>query len=73
MLKAHGVTVKILTGDNGLVARKVCRDVGLHVEHFLSGVDVERFDDEKLREVVEYTTVFAKSSPRRRKPAWCAR
>lgn len=34
-LKKNGVTVKILTGDNELVARKVCKEVGLSVEHVL--------------------------------------
>ena len=32
-LAAHGVAVKILTGDNELVTRKVCRDVGLGRPH----------------------------------------
>jgi len=27
-LHKHGVAVKILTGDNDLISRKVCRDVG---------------------------------------------
>ena len=30
-LQRKGVTVKILTGDNPLVARKVCKDVGLQI------------------------------------------
>ena len=28
-LKNHGVAVKVLTGDNELVSRKICREVGL--------------------------------------------
>ncbi|MDP1131007.1 HAD family hydrolase, partial [Klebsiella pneumoniae] len=32
-LAAHGVAVKLLTGDNELVAAKVCRDVGLPADH----------------------------------------
>jgi Mg2+-importing ATPase len=31
LLRDNGVTVKILTGDNAIVARKICRDVGLGV------------------------------------------
>jgi Mg2+-importing ATPase len=27
-LHKHGVAVKILTGDNDLISRKVCKDVG---------------------------------------------
>lgn len=39
-LKNSGVSVKILTGDNELVARKVCKDVGLSVEKVLRGSDI---------------------------------
>jgi Mg2+-importing ATPase len=63
LLREHGVAVKILTGDNALVARKVCRDVGLEVNRVLTGLDVEQLDDEALREAAEQTTVFAKLTP----------
>ena len=63
LLREHCVTVKILTGDNALVARKICRDVGMHVEQVMSGADVDQLDDEKLREWVEMTTIFAKLTP----------
>ena len=29
VLQEHGVTVKVVTGDNDLVARKICKEVGL--------------------------------------------
>ena len=45
LLREHGVTVKILTGDNAIVARKICRDVGLDVRHIATGVEVEPLDD----------------------------
>ena len=34
-LRQHGVTVKVLTGDNDLVTRKVCSEVGIHAEKIL--------------------------------------
>ena len=40
-LQQHGVSVKVVTGDNDLVARKVCADVGLSTEHTLLGVQIE--------------------------------
>jgi Mg2+-importing ATPase len=40
-LRAHGVKVKVLTGDNELVTAKICREVGLEVKGMLLG-DVER-------------------------------
>ncbi len=63
LLRAHGVTVKILTGDNAVVARKICREVGLDVQHIATGAEVEPLDDAALTELAERTTIFAKLSP----------
>lgn len=62
-LRAHGVAVKILTGDNEVVTRKVCRDVGLDASHVLLGRDIEAMNDVALAHAVERTQVFAKLSP----------
>jgi len=62
-LKGHGVTVKILTGDNELVTAKICRQVGLVVDGMLLGGNVEKMSDEELAVAVEKTTVFAKLTP----------
>ncbi|RTG22936.1 magnesium-translocating P-type ATPase [Serratia marcescens] len=62
-LKQNGVTVKILTGDNELVAAKVCRDVGLEADHLLRGSEIEQMDDEQLAQAAARTTVFAKLTP----------
>ncbi|MFC5472694.1 magnesium-translocating P-type ATPase [Paraherbaspirillum soli] len=62
-LKEHGVTVKILTGDNELVTAKICRQVGLTVDGMLLGSDVENMSDAELSVAVDTTTVFAKLSP----------
>jgi len=62
-LQAHGVTVKVITGDNELVARKVCKEVGLAVGTALLGVDVERMTDDQLADAAETTTLFARVSP----------
>lgn len=62
-LNDHGVDVKILTGDNEVVTRKICKEVGLEVEHILLGSDIENISDEKLAKIAEETTVFAKLSP----------
>jgi Mg2+-importing ATPase len=63
LLREHGVTVKILTGDNTIVARKICRDVGLDTQHIATGREVEPLDDHALSELAERTTIFAKLSP----------
>lgn len=62
-LQTHGVNVKVITGDNDLVTRKVCREVGLYVHHTLLGHEVEQMSDQELGDMVETTTVFAKMSP----------
>ena len=62
-LQAHGVTVKVITGDNDLVARKICRDVGVKVDVVLLGVEVERMTDDELADAAEKTTLFARVSP----------
>ena len=62
-LHKHGVAVKILTGDNHLISRKVCRDVGLSAEPMLLGGDVEKMSDAELAQAAEKTTLFARLSP----------
>jgi Mg2+-importing ATPase len=62
-LHQHGIVVKILTGDNPLISRKVCRDVGLAAEPMLLGADVEALSDEELGKAAEQTTLFARLSP----------
>ena len=62
-LADHGVTVKVLTGDNELVTAKVCRQVGLDVQGVVMGAQVERMNDAELALVVESKTVFANLTP----------
>jgi Mg2+-importing ATPase len=62
-LHSHGVDVKILTGDNDLISRKVCGDVGLAPDPMLLGDAVEKMTDAELAEAAEKTTLFARLSP----------
>ena len=62
-LKKHGVTTKILTGDNEKVTRTICKQVGLKVRNMLLGADLEGMNDAELSRVVESTDVFAKLTP----------
>ena len=62
-LAAHGVVVKVLTGDNDLVTSEVCRQVGLAVEGIVLGPQIDAMDDLTLSEAVERNTIFAKLSP----------
>ncbi|HET7223138.1 MAG TPA: magnesium-translocating P-type ATPase [Rhodanobacteraceae bacterium] len=62
-LNQHGVAVKVITGDNEAVTRKICREVGLDVTQSVLGRDIEELDDAALDALVARTTVFAKMSP----------
>jgi Mg2+-importing ATPase len=62
-LHNHGVAVKILTGDNHLISRKVCKDVGLLADPMLEGGEIEKMSDAELSEAAEKTALFARLSP----------
>ena len=62
-LHRDGVAVKILTGDNPLISRKVCRDVGMAADPMLLGDDVEKMSGEELATAAARTTLFARLSP----------
>jgi len=62
-LAAHGVGVKVLTGDNEIITRKICREVRLPVERVMLGSEVESLTAQQLRAAVENVQVFAKLAP----------
>jgi Mg2+-importing ATPase len=62
-LADHGVAVKVLTGDNELVTRRVCAQVGLRADAVLLGPQIERMSDGALASAVESHQVFAKLTP----------
>ena len=59
-LAAHGIQVKVLTGDNGLVTARVCGQVGLSADKVLLGPQVERMTDAELSQAVKQHQVVAK-------------
>ena len=62
-LKDAGIAVKILTGDNDLVTRKVCKDVGIDVENLVTGPQLQGLTPAQLVEAAEKATVLARLSP----------
>jgi len=62
-LHRDGIKVKILTGDNELVAGHVCEEVGLDVGDIVLGSEMDRMSDAALGPVAERSTVFARVSP----------
>jgi P-type Mg2+ transporter len=62
-LAEHGIALKILTGDNHLVTRKICKEVGLETLGLVLGNDIERMNDAELAEAAERNNVFARLTP----------
>ena len=62
-LAAHGITVKVLTGDNDVVTAHVCKQVGLPLSAVLLGNQVEALSDDALKAAAEQHHIFAKLTP----------
>ncbi|MCX2726668.1 magnesium-translocating P-type ATPase [Thermomicrobium sp. 4228-Ro] len=62
-LAEDGVRVKILTGDNELVAAAVCRAVGLPAQRIVLGSELEHLDPLALERIAEEADVFARVTP----------
>ena len=62
-LCARGIAVKILTGDNDLVSRTICQQVGIPTDRVLLGGQVEKMSDAELGAAAEMATLFARMAP----------
>ena len=62
-LAQKGVAVKILTGDNEVITRKICREVKLEPGEVVLGSQIEKLGDHELADLADRTTVFAKLTP----------
>lgn len=58
-----GVDIKIITGDAGLVAEKICQQVGIRKQNTLLGTELEKMTEEELKKSVETVNIFARVSP----------
>jgi Mg2+-importing ATPase len=62
-LAHYGVATKILTGDNALVTRKICKDVHLDAGEIITGDQLIDLSEDQLGDLAEKTSVFARLSP----------
>jgi Mg2+-importing ATPase len=62
-LKDMGVEVKILTGDNELVAKTICDELKVSVKKILVGSDLVQMSWTQVKKIVEETTIFARITP----------
>lgn len=62
-LHDHGVEVKILTGDNDIVTKKIAKDVGIPICNVVLGADIDNISDEELYKLASKSSILAKLSP----------
>jgi Mg2+-importing ATPase len=62
-LARKGVQVKVLTGDNEIITRKICHEVHLEPGEILLGARIAQMSDAELADIADRTTVFAKLNP----------
>ena len=62
-LRKIGVHTKILTGDNAYATKNICSIVGLKSENIITGVELDKLNDEELSKKIEEVDVFARLNP----------
>ncbi len=62
-MEAHNVSMKIITGDNLLVTKKIAQEIGFVIHGMLSGDEIEKMDDAALRKNVELANIFTRVAP----------
>ncbi|MBQ1826597.1 MAG: magnesium-translocating P-type ATPase, partial [Erysipelotrichaceae bacterium] len=62
-LQRHGIDTVVLTGDSEGVAINVCRKVGIPTDNCLSGMEIDNYDDEQLKEMLKNCHLISKLSP----------
>jgi Mg2+-importing ATPase len=63
LLKNANIELKILTGDNELVTRKVCEYLGFDIKGIVTGSEIAQMHDDALARVVEEANVFCRVTP----------
>lgn len=63
LLKQSGIELKILTGDNELVTKKICSEIDFKIKGIVSGKDVDGFSDNELVNIAENANIFFRVTP----------
>jgi Mg2+-importing ATPase len=58
-----GIELKVLTGDNEIVTKKICKDVGIPINNIVLGNELEKISDQELTDRIDNISIFAKLSP----------
>jgi len=62
-LKRLHVDVKVITGDNELVAQKICKEVNMKITGLLLGQEIDKLSDENLKAKIKDINLFARVTP----------
>lgn len=62
-LNKLGVSIKIITGDNEVVTKKICKDIGIPVNKIILGNELDKINDKELADNIDAITIFAKLNP----------
>lgn len=62
-MRSHGVEIKIITGDNHLVTKRIAQELGLPVSGMFTGQEVEAMGDTELSRAVLSANVFTRVTP----------
>ncbi len=62
-LNKLGVEVRIITGDNEIATRRICKEIGFTVRGLVQGSEIETVSDHELSQVVENNNVFVRTTP----------
>ncbi len=62
--RSAGIRVKMITGDHGITARAIARQLKLdNVDDFLTGEDIDQMSEEELRARILQVDVYARVNP----------
>ncbi len=62
-LMQYGVNIKVLTGDDALVTKKVCEWVKLSSQRLVTGQEFSQWNEEEKENAVETAGIFAELAP----------
>jgi len=63
VIQQNNVGIKVLTGDNEIVTKKICFDVGIPSDIILLGPQIDEMNDDELQKQLEKANIMAKLSP----------
>ena len=58
-----GIETKILTGDDEILTKKICQDIGFDVKEIITGEELSKLNDRELQEILPKTSIFARVLP----------